>query len=699
MDVSGSLVFEVVHEQVIVRSAPSRASRMLCVQRRGKTVQGEPFEIEGEHWLHLDAKSRKSVSVQEESAWMLINGRRIGLHELLRQVDASGKSNSASTARPKAALREQLSREQRVALQEACLAKYRTEEFQLALQQAWATFKCRASEQAEARAALCRKIQGPLLKKCTVESRGRENKAVRSVSPLLDVFEGHACFSTHDEPRRTEAELSAWLMWLLNPCAQIAHPRGPPPDLGASTAATLADISNTGVSSPPRRRVLDQVPSTDKSNSGGQSKGSVHLKVIAGLSGDLLCSFPAESSDIVHSLKQQISARAGIGVDEQKLICESQLMKDSATLHSILAEVGGESQANSVRRSLTITLLRADPQRVSCLRKLESGSLNLWDLESPESEDPEYALAAIRRNGLMLRFIPEALQSNLEFIMEAVQLQGEALEYASKELQATLEVVTAAVQQNGDALRHAAPFLRSERSVVLAAVEKNGIALRFAPDDLKADHEVALAAVETCGMALQHVHPDMASLHDVAITALRQDSRACKFLVPALRQDLSFFAALDALRLFEDAELRRSLLWIDEELSYDLLKQRGALFVDARDADSWKVSRVPTALSLPSNPSLDNLSDAPAYQVIKDHPSRFVIVYSNFGGPESPCAYVARQLRSRPEVQSHRVLRLIGGIHRWKVNGLDIEGASNRMASGQMPSGIYVGHYWDKMHT
>jgi len=325
--------------------------------------------------------------------------------------------------------------------------------------------------------------------------------------------------------------------------------------------------------------------------------------------------------------------------------------------------------------------MRVQPARADCLRKLESGTLNLWDLEPHESEDTEYALASVRGNGLGLKFVPEALHSNIDFILEAVRLQGDALKYASKDLRATPEVVLTAVQEDGSALRHAASSLRNERSIVLEAVEKDGLALSFASDDMKANPEVALAAVEQSGLALQYVDPGVANLRDVAITALQQNKQASDFVGRSLRGDPSFLAALEKLGMFEDTVLE-TLLWIDSKQASALLQEGVAIFVDARDWTDFQVSRVRSAVSLPYNVADKLVSDMPAWKLIGEQPSKTIVVYSDTGRQNTYCAHVARRLRNRHDVKTHRVLRLIGGLNEWKRDELDVEGDAREMIDG-----------------
>ena len=68
-----------------------------------------------------------------------------------------------------------------------------------------------------------------------------------------------------------------------------------------------------------------------------------------------------------------------------------------------------------------------------------------------------------------------------DYTLAAVERDGRVLRHASAELRADKEVVLAAVQKNGLALEHASRRLRADREVVLTAVEQNDRALKFAP--------------------------------------------------------------------------------------------------------------------------------------------------------------------------------------------------------------------------
>lgn len=656
--------FEVVHDKVAIRKAPSTNASMVGATRRGQVVRGKPLQIEGIPWLQLDDASQRELFLKTGSAWMLVDGCSVGLGQLLKRLDSSDTSEFYG----------KLSRSQRISLQEGCIAKYVDEGFQQKLHETWFRLEGDVRKQIEARAALCSNGHSRVLKVLL-------KKPCSSTSLLLNIFQAHACFTEQDLPSSAEAELSSWLIWLLNPCAQKSHPRGLPPEISSSTARTLTEISGIiAGSNPPRPRVLARARLAATSCSSSSLEVTLSVHVCSALSGELLCKLSAQSFETIGDLKRKVSALTGIGAVEQKIIHGPHILKDWETLQSIRSLKSSGAGKNSDSK-VNLSLMRLAPERADCLSRLESGNLNLWDLELPNAEDPECALASIRGNGLGLKFVPEALHSHFDFIIEAVRLQGDALKYASKELRATPEIVLTAVKQDGLALRHAAYPIRNDRAIVLEAVEKNGLALSYASEELRANLEVALAAVEQSGLALQYAHPDVANLRDVAIVALQQDKEAHEFIGHALRQDLSFLKALDDLGLLEDMVLQ-PLLWIDVKHASGLLQRGVTLFLDARSSPDFRVSHVRGALSLPYVAGQDNVSKSPVHHMILENPSLIVIVYSDTGEQNSPCAHIARRLRNQQEIRNHRVLRLNGGLNAWKDKGFDVEGDTRMMVDG-----------------
>ena len=73
--------------------------------------------------------------------------------------------------------------------------------------------------------------------------------------------------------------------------------------------------------------------------------------------------------------------------------------------------------------------------------------------------NPGVVLAAMRRDGLALGLVSEALRGGREVVLAAVRRTGAALQFTAGELQADREVVLAGVQQGGGVLAFASKAL------------------------------------------------------------------------------------------------------------------------------------------------------------------------------------------------------------------------------------------------
>uniref|UniRef100_A0A7S4Q2Y2 J domain-containing protein n=1 Tax=Alexandrium monilatum TaxID=311494 RepID=A0A7S4Q2Y2_9DINO len=83
--------YEVVHERLAVRSGPSTKGDALTVVKHGKVVFGTPYDIDGNPWLRLDSGTCEELEIREDSSWVLMHGRCVGLGELLRRQPAESE--------------------------------------------------------------------------------------------------------------------------------------------------------------------------------------------------------------------------------------------------------------------------------------------------------------------------------------------------------------------------------------------------------------------------------------------------------------------------------------------------------------------------------------------------------------------------------------------------------------------------------
>ncbi|CAJ1406850.1 unnamed protein product [Effrenium voratum] len=118
------------------------------------------------------------------------------------------------------------------------------------------------------------------------------------------------------------------------------------------------------------------------------------------------------------------------------------------------------------------------------------------------ANDEDVALTAISLDWEAAHLISEKLRSDMHFMRRAVGLNGLVLQLAVR-LQGCRPAVLAALRQDGLALRFASEELRGDLKVVREAVANNPMALEFASEALCSQRDLVLAAVVRNGHALQ----------------------------------------------------------------------------------------------------------------------------------------------------------------------------------------------------
>lgn len=170
----------------------------------------------------------------------------------------------------------------------------------------------------------------------------------------------------------------------------------------------------------------------------------------------------------------------------------------------------------------------------SCPRKGGVAKL-LWACDALQN-DRSTLLEAVLQRRCVFESLDPALLADKEFMLAAVKRDGMALRYAAKNLQKDGDVARSAVEENGCAVSFARSFF-DDKSVMLSAVQSNGLALRFASERLAADRELVLAAVEQTGEALQFAKGGLRSDRGIARAAIESSGHAVRFLEGELRND------------------------------------------------------------------------------------------------------------------------------------------------------------------
>ena len=152
----------------------------------------------------------------------------------------------------------------------------------------------------------------------------------------------------------------------------------------------------------------------------------------------------------------------------------------------------------------------------------------------------EVVLAAVRNNGWALLYAPYSFLRDRVVVLAAVGTAGPVLQFVSKLLQNDREVVWAAVGNKGLVLQGVDESFRKDKDVVLAAVRNDGLALQFVPEDtfpIESYYEMVWEAVRNNGRALQHASNSLQNDMGVVVAAVRSNGRALQFASETLRSN------------------------------------------------------------------------------------------------------------------------------------------------------------------
>ena len=150
----------------------------------------------------------------------------------------------------------------------------------------------------------------------------------------------------------------------------------------------------------------------------------------------------------------------------------------------------------TMRRAVQRMEARARLQTIASLWQRWVGFLAETQQQYDEAAwaDKVHVLAAVARDGMLLRFATATLRAHKDIVMAAVEENGGALQYTRMRQNADKRVVIAAVASNGLALEHATAVLQDDKEVAMVAVAADGLALRFVSDRLTSDEGVKAVA-------------------------------------------------------------------------------------------------------------------------------------------------------------------------------------------------------------
>lgn len=127
--------------------------------------------------------------------------------------------------------------------------------------------------------------------------------------------------------------------------------------------------------------------------------------------------------------------------------------------------------------------------------------------------DPEVVLAAVRNKMSAISSVDISLKNNREFIKDAVKIAPSLLftPHIKREFHKDKEIVLTAVKNDGYLVQYADGSLLTDREIASAAVSNNGNALRFLPA-FQNDRDLVLTAVKQSSGAILHASKELQTL-------------------------------------------------------------------------------------------------------------------------------------------------------------------------------------------
>ncbi len=183
-------------------------------------------------------------------------------------------------------------------------------------------------------------------------------------------------------------------------------------------------------------------------------------------------------------------------------------------------------------------------------------------------------LAAVKKTGLALKYIPEALR-NKTICSDAVEQNGLALEFVPKHL-TDFDMILTSVNENGIAIKfiknHKDYFITDEQYVelCLTAVKRNYLALKHISPDT-CNREMALIAIKGWAGNLEFI-PERLRDREICLLAVQSDGDMLKFVPMDLRDDAMCLAAVKSrgLALEHVPIARRSDMIIEESVKQNV---------------------------------------------------------------------------------------------------------------------------------
>lgn len=102
----------------------------------------------------------------------------------------------------------------------------------------------------------------------------------------------------------------------------------------------------------------------------------------------------------------------------------------------------------------------------------------------------------VKKNGMMLKIIPQQFKNNDKIVKYAIKQNGIALKYTSNENKSNYQMVKHAVKNDGLSLEYVSEELKNNFNIVKYAIGKNLMALIFSSARLKSNRKIFKYTIE-----------------------------------------------------------------------------------------------------------------------------------------------------------------------------------------------------------
>ncbi len=179
--------------------------------------------------------------------------------------------------------------------------------------------------------------------------------------------------------------------------------------------------------------------------------------------------------------------------------------------------------------------VKSKRRALNVLNPPDKNHVNLIFIENPEAgKDKDVVLAALEHDSSIFhKYASDELINDRDVILVALKKDGLLIRFINDELKNDKTIASIAVKQNGLALEHLNINLQKDKEIVLEAIKQNYKAFYYANNDLKIDNNFILNAIKQdikLNKILIYANTALMNDHEIALNSLKEEPLAKKCL-------------------------------------------------------------------------------------------------------------------------------------------------------------------------